>query len=112
MQSIRTMASWENFTMSRHYEYHTHALLQNLNVYILLLLLGPLLIRYFPKSIDGNRLVKVPIVGPKISCIARWRFLSNAGEVVNEGYSKVVLHSKDHIATIDILPVQEQHVQT
>lgn len=62
-----------------------------------------------PKS--GNETIDAPIVGSRQSWIARWRFFSNAGRVIKEGYSEVVLQMADSVARTDIALVQDRNIQ-
>ena len=82
------MASWENLEDKQLYRVDIEQLLQNQYTWVSLLVL--LLLSFsLLHSKSGNEIINAPIVGSRQSWIARWKFFSDAGQVVNEGYSKV-----------------------
>lgn len=86
---MHTIVGWEYFEKMRLYDIEIEPLLQSQYMWpsLLLLVVLSFSILHQPKSANEN--IDVPIVGSKQSWIARWRFLSDARKVLDEGYSKV-----------------------
>lgn len=82
------MASWESFKRAQLAELAIESPLQSQYTWALLLVLVTLSFSLL-QSKTGNESMNVPIIGSKHSWIARWRFFTEAGKVVDEGYSKV-----------------------
>ena len=100
------MAQWQYVDTIRLLDFDIEPLLQSQYTWASLLLLLVILNFSFPRSQSGNENIEAPIIGSAQSWIARWRFFSDAGKVVNEGYGKVEQPLKNLMACVNSLSVQ------
>ena len=99
------MASWDNFDNLRLFGPDIEPLLQSRYTWVVLLLL--VLGFSLRQSKSGNESIDAPIIGSRHSWIARWKFSSDAGRLIDEGYSKVEPPVANHVAPVKFLAVQE-----
>ena len=57
------------------------------------------------QSKSSNESIDAPIIGSGQSWLARWRFFSDAGRVVDEGYSKVGQPMTNCVACTELFSV-------
>ena len=76
------------------------------------LLLAAVLYFFLIPAESGNQKIVAPIVGSQFSWIARWRFFSDASQMIDEGYSKVKVPDCSGLRRADALTVQTSYIQT